>query len=100
MHTGLRILLLILAAAFGVAAMYAVIMMAVHLNLTTQITDDAQIRRFQLTYFGGGAWACIFSSLVGLGTFFTEGRRSTIFLLLPAVLPVIYYIGALVYFLA
>ncbi len=74
------------------------IVYAIGLILAGHLPPDAQLYSFKISYFGYGAMACLAGIVLGLPSFFTQGRLRLFFLLLPCVLPVLYCAAVMVYF--
>ena len=96
MNTTTRILVFIGLAILGYASVFGIIML--RLQLTGTLLDDAHLASFKMLYLGGGPMACILGTGLGVISFFTQGRVSQFFLLLPALVPAIYCAITMVYF--
>ena len=90
------ILRFLVLAAIGYAGVYAVFVG--WLYVFDKLPDDAHLGAFKTSYFGGGLMACILGTGLGTISFFTEGRARRMFLLMPAVLPLAYCVGILIFF--
>ena len=96
MKTPARILVFIGLALLGYASIFGIIML--RLQLTGTLPDDAHLASFTTLYLGGGPIACIIGTGLGVISFFTLGRVSQFFLLLPVAVPAIYCAVTMLYF--
>lgn len=94
----LQVFKLIALAALGYASVFLVLYLALEFGVIDALPADEYLYSFRLTYFGGGMMAALTGIGLGIMSFFTKGRISTIFLLLPLLVPALYSIGVLTYF--
>lgn len=98
MSIATHILKFLVLAALGYGSVFLIMSGALQLGLIESLPADEHLNNFRLAYFGGGLFACIVGSLLGITSFFTKGRASTIFLLLPFLVPALYSTVVLTYF--
>jgi hypothetical protein len=100
MSIAIHILKFITLTALGFFSIPVIMLGALQLGVIDALPGDEHIYNFKLIYMGGGMIALMLACLVGAASFFTHGRTSTTFLLLPLVIPMLYSIAVLTYFTA
>lgn len=98
MNIVMHILKFVFVAALGLVSIPVVMLGALQFGLIAGLPSDEHLYHFQLIYLGGGMMALILSCLIGAASFFTVGRTSTTFLLLPLMIPAMYCAVVLTYF--
>lgn len=83
-------------ALLGWAGIFAVY--AIGLIIAGQLPNDARLYDFKIAFFGYGALAWIVGVILGLPSFFKQGRLRLLFLALPLALPVFHCVAVMVYF--
>ena len=98
MNIAIHILKFLALAVLGYGSVFLIMTGALELGLIDSLPADEHLNNFRLVYLGGGLFACLAGTLLGVISFFTRGRLSTIFLLLPFLFPALYSIVVLTYF--
>lgn len=70
----------------------------VGLIIVGHLPADEHLYDFRTMFFGYGAIVCIAGILLGIPSFFKQGRSRLFFLMLPCALPVLYCTGVMIYF--
>jgi len=83
-------------ALLGWAGIFVVY--AAGLIIVGHLPVDARLYDFKIAFFGYGALAWMVGMILGLPSFFKQGRTRLLFLVLPLVLPVFYCTGVMIYF--
>ena len=98
MSITIHILKFIAIALLGFFSVSGMVVLSLYLGIIDALPADEHLYHFKLVYGGGGMAAFILGLLLGVASFFTQGRTSTAFLVMPLALPVCYSIAALIYF--
>lgn len=99
MNIAIHILKFITLAVLGFFSIPVIMLGALQLGIIDALPGDDHLYNFKLIYMGGGMIALILSCLIGAASFFTHGRASSTFLLLPLIIPALYSVAVLTYFM-
>jgi hypothetical protein len=98
MNLPLKIFIYLTLSTAGFFCAATMLVLGLHFGLIDRLPADEHLGRFNVFYTGGGLLISVPAILVGLATFFTDGKKSIVFLSLPLAVPFLYCLIVLLYF--
>lgn len=98
MQTFLKILSFVAIVAVGAFTASLVLVLSLKFGIIDALPQDEHMNAFSKTYFGGGGMICIIATLLGLASFYVEGKTKAFLKTLPITAPLVYAVSVLAYF--